>query len=68
MKHLDNFINENKKKTIHVAFNDLVDEEGLPISCEISIDSKYSKQLSEFGKKEEGNIFAHFDDDENIQY
>lgn len=67
MKHLDSFINENRNKVIHVAFNDLVDDEGLPIPCEISIDPKYEKQLSEFGKKEEANIFAHFDD-ENIQY
>lgn len=67
MKHIDNFINENRKHTVYVAFNDLVDEEGLPISCEISIDPKYAKLLSEFGEKEEGNTFAHFDD-ENIQY
>ena len=67
MKHLDNFINEARNKVIHVAFNDLVDSEGLPISCEIHIDPKYNKEFSEFGKKEEGNIFAHFDD-ENIQY
>ena len=67
MKRLDKFINESTNKIIHIAFNNLVDDEGLPISCELSIDSKYANQISEFGKKEEGNIFAHFDD-ENIQY
>lgn len=67
MKSLDKFINEGRNLIVHVAFNDLVDDEGLPISCEISLDSKYAKQMSEFGKKEEANIFAHFDD-ENIQY
>ena len=69
MKNITDKINENRKMQINCAFCDLLDEEGLPISCTLIIDSKYSAQVSKFGKDEEGNIFAHFcDENEDVCY
>ncbi len=65
----DCLLKEGKEyEYVTCAFNDLVDEENLPISCKIYIEAKYADKLSKFGEKEEGNIFAHFDDDADVCY
>ena len=68
MKNITDRINEGRELKIACAFNDLLDEEGLPISCTLVIDAKYASKVSKFGKDEEGNIFAHFDDDADVCY
>lgn len=62
-------LNESKElEYVSCAFNDLKDEEGLPISCKIYIEAKYADKLSKFGKDQKDNIFAHFDDDADVCY
>lgn len=68
MKNITDKINEGREVKFPFAFNDLIDEEGLPISCTLIVDSKYAKHVSEFAAKEEGNIFAHFDNDADVCY
>ena len=69
MKNITDRINEGRELKISCAFNNLVDDEGLPISCTLVVDTKYASQVSKFGKDEEGNIFAHFcDDNETVCY
>ena len=46
MKDIKQKINESKELKISCAFNDLIDENGLPISCTLLVDSKYAKQVS----------------------
>lgn len=68
MKNIKDMINEGRELKIRCAFNNLVDDEGLPISCTLVVDSKYAKEVSKFGEDEEANIFAHFDDNSNVCY
>jgi len=68
MKNITDRINEGRELKIPCAFNDLVDEEGIPVHCTLVVDAKYASQVSKFGKDEEGNIFAHFCDDADVCY
>ena len=69
MKDIKQKINEGKEIRIACAFNDLVDEEGIPVHCTLVVDAKYAAQVSKFGADEEGNIFAHFcDEKEDVCY
>lgn len=69
MKDIQNFINEvkyrpDRSEVFTVAFNDFVDKEGLPIGVDIYVEPKYSELFKKFGEKQEGDIFAHFADED----
>ena len=68
MKDIKQKINEGKTVSYNCAFSDLYDDNSLPITCTITVDAKYAEDLSDFAKKEEGNIFIHFDDGEDVCY
>ena len=68
MKDTKQKINEAKEIQFSCAFSDLVDDQGLPISCKLVVDAKYAEDVSDFARKEEGNIFAHFDDNDDVCY
>lgn len=59
MKNLNELLKEGRQITFNVAFNDFVDNEGLPIGVNIIVDQQYASQFDEFLAKEEANIFAH---------
>ena len=59
MKTLKTTIKEASQMRFNVAFNDLLDKEGLPIGVTILVDRENVKEFTDFLKKEEGNIFAH---------
>lgn len=59
MKTLKTTIKEASQIRFNVAFNDLLDKEGLPIGATILVDRENVKEFTDFLNKEEGNIFAH---------
>ena len=68
MKDIVNKINESVNVKIPCAFVGLNDEEGLPLSCTILVDHKYYREISKFAKKEQDNIFVHFDNGDTVCY
>ena len=68
MKGLKNFIiKEGKEITYRVSFLDFKDEEDLPITTTILVDSKYQKEFEDFLNKNEGDIFFHAEGG-NVEY
>lgn len=61
-------VKEAKEIRYQVAFGDCVDEEDLPISVTILVDHEYKDIFDKFLKDEEGNIFMHADNGNDIQY
>ena len=59
---------DNIAMEIQCAFSDLVDDDCLPIPCTLIIEKKYAKEFSDFGKKEECNLFIHFDNNIDVCY
>lgn len=59
MKTLTNYINESRELKYRVQFINSLDEEGLPISGTILIDSKDQDEFEEYLKNEQDNVFAH---------
>ena len=61
MKGLKEVITESKTTEFSVAFNDFVDDNGMPIACKVLVDSKYADKFEKFGADQEGEIFARFE-------
>ena len=63
----ESMVSEARQEQFRVAFNDFKDDDDLPLSVTIMVDSEYRGDFRDFLKKEEGRIFAHADG-AGIQY
>ena len=52
-------VNEARELQYTVAFIDVKDKDGLPISVTMLVPAKYASKFDVFLEKEEGNIFIH---------
>lgn len=55
----ENTVNEARQINYRVSFNDVHDEEGLPISADILVDKEYQKSFEKWLEDEQDNIFGH---------
>lgn len=59
MKTLKERINEGKQVKFTIAFNDFVDNDGMPIGVTAMVDGENAKAFDKFLADQEGNMFAH---------
>lgn len=59
MKTINDFVNEARKITYRVAIVDFKDEEGLPITVEMSVEPQYQKKFEKFLMDNQDDAFIH---------
>lgn len=59
MKTINEYVNEARKITYRVSMVDFKDEEGLPITVEMSVEPQYQKKFEKFLEDSQDNIFIH---------
>lgn len=67
MKSINDIINEARKITYRVSIVDLKDDEGLPITVEMSVQPQYQKKFEQFLKDNQDDAFIHAEGG-NVEY
>ena len=61
------FVNESREIEYSVSILDVKDEEELPVTVTILVDSKYQKQFEDYLNDQQDNLFAHAEGG-NVEY